>query len=77
MEIMQTKEYNRRQNIRYDEAVAKWMKENNGNIIPQVAFYHFWTRTGNLRENGYVAINGRSHFWARTKKEVIKLAERG
>ena len=71
MRIQQVKDYNRDEMIRYSERVDEWKKEDKNNIIPQQAFFGFYTSQGNFRETGYVASEDKMAFWAKTKKEAI------
>lgn len=48
-----------------------------GGIFPQIMLKGFRTRAGELRMHGYVAYNKTRQTWARTKKQAIKLFNKG
>jgi hypothetical protein len=75
IEVMTCEEYNARQAKAYNQAIEEWKEEKRrgkNNIIPQVAFYYFWDESGNMREDGFVAVSERRHIWAETEKGVEK-----
>lgn len=65
MNILTCKEYNHQQRAKYKKAVTNWDYRQGG--FPQLAFYIF------PREYGYVRIKGYTHYWRKTKKELLQL----
>ncbi len=73
MKIQQVKEYNRDELIDYNERVEKWKADKfSHNIIPQIPFFGFRQRNGEMRRKGYVASDENFAYFAKTKKEVLK-----
>lgn len=68
--IITCKEYNNIQSVKYHEAWKQLTDMSRG--CPQIAFYFFWDKRGNKRTTGFVKIEGQSHQWAKTKKELLK-----
>lgn len=74
--VEHVKKYNQRMLKKYDQDVEAWKKEDGQNIIPQIAFYLFYTEQGDERQTGYIASIERGHYWSKTKKEAIARAEK-
>ena len=72
MTIVNVIEYNRLEMIKYNRLCDEWKKENSNNIIPQQAFFGFYTSQGNFRRKGYVAFGDKRAYFAKTRKEAIK-----
>ena len=69
MEALSCKKYNEQQTQKWRDACEKSKKANPIDwihMIPQLAFYVF------NKNYGYVAHEGNTALWAKTKKEVIK-----
>lgn len=71
--IITSKEYNRLDMQKYHNRVSEWKKENSHNIIPQIAFYGFRKRNGELKNYGYVLIKDGGAYWRKTKKELLSI----
>jgi hypothetical protein len=75
MKVVQVKEYNRIELIKYSKRCDEWVENggyNSRQFFPQQAFYGFYTRQGKFRGKGYVAFTEQRAVWRRTKKEAIK-----
>lgn len=68
MKIQKVKEYNRKQKIKYQEAVENWDYKRGG--FPNLCFYVFLTPSGFCRQRGFVISEGNSHHFRLTRKEV-------
>lgn len=63
-------DYNRKQYLKYQQAVAEWQPNRGG--FPYVGFYMYYDSRGNRRMTGWVLESigyDRSH-WFKTKKEA-------
>lgn len=72
MKVQQVKDYNRDEMVRYSKVCDEWKRKDSNSIIPQQAFFGFYTNAGNFRETGYVATEENIAIWRKTKKQAIK-----
>jgi len=75
MKVMQVKNYNQIEMLRYGKRWEEWAKNfgyNSHQYPPQQAFFGFYTRGGRFREKGYVAFTEQRAVWRRTKKEALQ-----
>ena len=70
MQVLQVKEYNRRQEIKWHKDCENY--HDYSQPMPQIAFYLFYTNSGQERQTGYVAFKDHSAIWRKTKKEAIQ-----
>ncbi|MFA5013992.1 MAG: hypothetical protein WC549_00430 [Actinomycetota bacterium] len=72
MKVLQVKEYNQQQEIKYSQKSKEWEPGKGG--FPQIAFYLFYTTYGSERQTGYVAFSENRHcaIWRSKKSEAIK-----
>lgn len=70
MNILQMKDFNQKEMIRYDKA-CDIAKENNERL-PSRCQYGFFNSQGDLLKSGYVAFDERVSVRARTKSGAIK-----
>lgn len=77
---MTAQEYNQRQNVKWRKEVEKWKNRGGmrtvANWFPDMAYYFFFTKDGSKRENGYMLVAGGTHFWRKTKRECVAIANR-
>jgi hypothetical protein len=72
MTIETAQEYNDKEMRRYQERVEEWKADKfTNNIIPQIAFFGFRKRNGELKDYGYVASDKRSAYWAEHKWQAL------
>jgi len=74
MQVLQVKEYNRRQEAKWHDACDKHRFNTQADFytMPQIVFYLFYTNSGQERQTGYVAFKDHSAIWRKTKKEAIQ-----
>jgi uncharacterized protein YecE (DUF72 family) len=72
MKIQTVSDYNSEDMRKWQKRVDEWQEDKfTSNIIPQVAFVGFRTRTGEMRKCGYVASDENHAYYAKTKREAI------
>lgn len=72
MKIITCKQYNQEDMQKWHERVEIWKKENNNNIIPQIAFVGFRNKyTGEMKNYGYVRQTDNGARWFRSKQEAL------
>ena len=72
MKVLQVKEYNKMDMMKWNKRVELWKEENRNNIIPQIACIGFRQTDGEMKQYGYVAFGDSKAIWKKTKKEAIK-----
>ncbi len=70
MKIITCKEYNAEQSEKYHKRCKEWKPEQGG--FPQIAFCFFYDEKGNRHEDGFVAMNEKTHIWSKTRLGVLR-----
>lgn len=66
--ILTARQYNKEMMDKWRKKVTEW---DGSGIIPQIQSFLFTCAGGKARETGFVAHNGTTALWAKTKAEVI------
>ena len=74
MKILTVKEYNTKQEIKYNKAVKEWDYKKGG--FPYIGFYLFFDEKGNRGEKGFVAVDAIRAIWRPTKIGVKRVYNR-